>query len=180
MHLSRASCRGLRVEGTAHRCTAVQLAPTGRSSSSSACARWSTAARADVPLWQVNPQVPDHLGVVPERCLLAGPHGTDVSRGDRNPPAADQYLLFFPDGTFIDHRVTDQLIVPSRFYERVQRGTYEIQRQTIIFTFSDGHRGTRTFLAPKVQANNPAFDWIDFGWQMLFEEGYRARLSQGS
>ena len=96
-------------------------------------------------------------------------------------PASDQYLQFFPDGTFIDHRVTDQLLLPSRFYEhpRIQRGLYEIQRQTIIFTFSDGHRGTRTFLAPKVQANDPTFDWIDLGWQMLFEEGYRARLSQG-
>jgi hypothetical protein len=96
-------------------------------------------------------------------------------------PAADQYLQFFPDGTFIDHRVTDQLIVPSRFYEhpRVQRGMYEIQRQTITFTFSDGHRGTRTFLAPKVQASSPTFDWIDLGWQMLFEEEYRAGLSQG-
>lgn len=96
-------------------------------------------------------------------------------------PAADQYLQFFPDGTFIDHRVTDQLIVPSRFYEhpRIQRGTYDIERQTILFTFADGHRGTRTFLAPKVQANNPTFDWIDLGWQMLFEEGYRARLSRG-
>ena len=96
-------------------------------------------------------------------------------------PAQDQYLQFFPDGTFIDHRVTDQLIVPSRFYEhpRIQRGTYEIGRQTILFTFADGHRGTRTFLAPKVQMNNPTFDWIDLGWQMLFEEGYRVRLSQG-
>lgn len=96
-------------------------------------------------------------------------------------PAADQYLQFFPDGTFIDHRVTDQLIVPSRFYEhpRIQRGTYQIERQTIIFTFADGHRGERTFLAPKMQENSPTFDWIDLGWQMLFEESYRARLSQG-
>jgi hypothetical protein len=96
-------------------------------------------------------------------------------------PAADQFLQFFPDGTFIDHRVTDQLIVPSRFYEhpRIQRGSYQIERQTIIFIFADGHRGERTFLAPKVQENTPTFDWIDLGWQMLFEESYRARLSQG-
>ena len=88
-------------------------------------------------------------------------------------PAADQYLQFFPDGTFIDHRVTDQLIVPSRFYEhpRIQRGTYLIERQTIIFTFADGHRGERTFLAPKVQENSPTFDWIDLGWQMLLLRG---------
>ena len=96
--------------------------------------------------------------------------------------AADQYLQFFPDGTFIDHRVTDQLIVPSRFYEhpRIQRGTYQIERQTIIFTFADGHRAVRTFLAPKVQENNPTFDWIDLGRQMLFEESYRARGGSSS
>lgn len=95
-------------------------------------------------------------------------------------PAADQHMQFFADGTFIDHRVTDQLVVPSRFYEhpRIQRGTYEIRQQTIIFSFADGHRATRTFLAPKVQENNPTFDWIDLGWQMLFEEGYREKLSQ--
>ena len=64
-----------------------------------------------------------------------------------NAPAADQYLQFFPDGTFIDHRVTDQLIVPSPFYSRprIQRGRYSIQSQTIVFSFADGHRGTRTF-----------------------------------
>jgi hypothetical protein len=32
-------------------------------------------------------------------------------------PAADQYIQFLPNGTFIDHRVTDQLIVPNRFYD---------------------------------------------------------------
>jgi len=94
---------------------------------------------------------------------------------------AGQYLQFFPDGIFIDHRVTDQLIVPSRFYEhpRIQRGTYEIERQTILFSFADGHRGMRTFLAPAAQANSLTFDWIDLGWQMFFEEGYRTRLSGG-
>lgn len=92
--------------------------------------------------------------------------------------AADQYLVFFPNGTFLDHRVTDQLIVPSRFYEhpRVQQGTYTIQSQTIIFNFADGHRGTRTFWAPKVQENDPTFEWIGLGWQTLFEEGYQRRL----
>lgn len=95
-------------------------------------------------------------------------------------PMADQYIQFFPDGRFIDHRVTDQVIVPSRFYEhpRIQGGTYSIQDQTLVFNFADGHRGTRTFLAPKVQENNPTFDWIDLGWQMLFEESYRQRLSE--
>lgn len=94
-------------------------------------------------------------------------------------PAADQYVQFFPDGTFLDHRALDQLIVPSQFYEhpRIQRGTYSIQRQTIIFNFADGHRGAQTFLAPKVQENNPMFDWIELGWKQLFEETYRQRLA---
>ncbi|HTD22323.1 MAG TPA: hypothetical protein VK738_06700 [Terriglobales bacterium] len=95
-------------------------------------------------------------------------------------PVADQYLQFFPDGTFIDHRVTDQLIVPSAFYEhpRIQRGTYSIQSQTLIFTFTDGRRGTRTFVAPKVQEKDQMFDWIGLGWQQLFEENYLAKISR--
>ena len=96
-------------------------------------------------------------------------------------PGADQYIQFLPNGTFIDHRVTDQLIVPSRFYDhpRIQNGTYQIARQTLILTFADGHRGTRTFLAPKVQQDNSTFDWISLGIHMLFEENYRIKLSQG-
>jgi hypothetical protein len=95
-------------------------------------------------------------------------------------PAADQYLQFFEDGTFIDHRVTDQLIVPSPFYSRprIQRGRYSIQSQTIIFNFADGHRGTRTFVAPRAQENQATFDWIGLGWQQLFEESYRAKLAR--
>jgi hypothetical protein len=93
----------------------------------------------------------------------------------------NQYLQFSPDGTFLDYRLTDQLIVPSQFYEhpRVQRGTYTIQSQTMIFTFADGHRGTRTFTAPKAQENDPIFDWIGLGWKRLYEENYETRLRQG-
>lgn len=94
-------------------------------------------------------------------------------------PAADQYVQFFPDGTFLDHRALDQFIVPSPFYEhpRIQRGTYSIERQTIIFNFADGHRGAQTFLAPRVQENDAMFDWIELGWKQLFEETYRQRLA---
>jgi hypothetical protein len=95
------------------------------------------------------------------------------------PPATDQYLQFFPDGTFIDHRVTDQLIVPSPFYEhpRIQRGTYSIQSQTMILSFADGHRGMRTFVAPKAQQDDPMFEWIGLGWQQLYEENYAMKLA---
>jgi hypothetical protein len=98
-----------------------------------------------------------------------------------NAGVADQYIQFFPNGTFIDHGVTDQLIVPSRFYDhpRIQNGTYQIARQTIIFAFADGHRATRTFLAPKVQQGGPTFDWISLGRHMFFEENYRIKLSKG-
>ncbi|HXP86089.1 MAG TPA: hypothetical protein VN841_15295 [Bryobacteraceae bacterium] len=93
----------------------------------------------------------------------------------------NQYLQFSPDGTFLDYRVTDQLIVPSQFYEhpRIQRGTYSIQSQTLILTFADGHRGTRTFIAPKAQEKEPIFDWIGLGWKQLYEENYEIRLRQG-
>ena len=87
-----------------------------------------------------------------------------------------QYLQFFADGTFIDHGVTDQMIVPSAFYEhpRTQRGTYAIQSQTMIFGFADGHRGMRTFIAPKAQEKGPTFDWIGLGIDTLYEEHYQS------
>lgn len=98
-----------------------------------------------------------------------------------NLPAADQYIQFFADGTFLDHRALDQLIVPSAFYEhpRIQRGRYSIQSQTMVFVFADGHHATHTFVAPKVEEDQPTFDWIELGRQQLFEENYRAMLQKG-
>jgi hypothetical protein len=86
-----------------------------------------------------------------------------------------QYMQFFPDGTFIDHGVTDQMLVPSPYYDRprTQRGTYSIQSQTMIFTFADGRRGMRTFIAPKAQENARVFDWIGLGWKTLYEDHYQ-------
>ena len=85
---------------------------------------------------------------------------------------AGKYLQFFPDGTFVDHQVLDQMLVPSAFYDhpRIQRGTYSIQGQTMIFTFADGRRGMRTFYAPKAQEKAPIFDYIGLGWQVLYED----------
>lgn len=94
------------------------------------------------------------------------------------PPAANQFLQFFPDGTFFDQQATDQLVAPYNFeHPRIQRGTYSIQSQTLILNYADGHRGMVTFLAPKAQENQPTFDWIELGWHMLFEENYAARLA---
>ncbi len=83
-----------------------------------------------------------------------------------------QYIQFFPDGTFLDRQVLDQMLVPNAFYDhpRTQRGTYSIQSQTMIFTFADSRRGMRTFYAPKAQEDGPTFDWIGLGWQTLYEE----------
>lgn len=88
-----------------------------------------------------------------------------------------QYIQFFPDGTFIDHGVTDQMIVPNPFFDRPrnQRGTYNIQNQSIIFAYADGHRATKTFTAPKAQENAGIFDWIGLGIQTLYEEHYQAQ-----
>jgi hypothetical protein len=86
--------------------------------------------------------------------------------------SSGQYLQFSMDGTFLDHQVLDQMLVPSPFYDhpRIQRGTYSIQSQTIIFTFADGRRGIRTFYAPKAQEHGQVFDFIGLGWQTLYEE----------
>src|SRR5579864_1545352 len=83
-----------------------------------------------------------------------------------------QYIQFFPDGTFIDRQVLDQMLVPNPYFSnpRTQRGTYSIQSQTVIFTFADGRRGMRTFYAPKAQEKGRTFDWIGLGWHVLYEE----------
>jgi hypothetical protein len=88
---------------------------------------------------------------------------------------AGQYLQFSADGTFVDHKVLDQMLAPSTFYDhpRIRHGTYSIRSQTIIFKFGDGQRGTRTFIAPKAQAKGPRFDFIGLGWQTLYEEHHR-------
>ena len=87
-----------------------------------------------------------------------------------------QYIQFFADGTFLDRGTLDQMLVPNPYYEhpRTQKGTYAIQSQTVIFTFADGRRGTRTFYAPKAQENGATFDFIGLGWQVLYEEHYQA------
>lgn len=83
-----------------------------------------------------------------------------------------QYLQFSTDGTFLDHGVLDQMLVPNPHYDhpRTQRGTYTIQSQTIIFNFADGRRGMRTFYAPKAQEKGDVFDFVGLGWHTLYEE----------
>lgn len=89
--------------------------------------------------------------------------------------SSGQYIQFMPDGTFLDHGVLDQMLVPNPYFEhpRTQRGTYTIQSQTIIFTFADGRRGMRTFYAPKAQQQARLFDFIGLGWHVLYEDHYQ-------
>lgn len=88
---------------------------------------------------------------------------------------AGQYLEFFADGTFIDHQVLDQMLVPNAYYDhpRTQRGTYTIRTQTMILTFADGRRGMRTFYAPKAEESARMFDWISVGGHNFYEEHHR-------
>jgi hypothetical protein len=90
-------------------------------------------------------------------------------------PASGQYLQFAPDGTFFDHATTDQLFVPSPFYDhpRLLRGTYMIQNQTLTLNFQDGRIKKKTFLAPKAQESQPTFDWIGLGIHRLYEQNYQ-------
>jgi hypothetical protein len=90
-------------------------------------------------------------------------------------PASGQYIQFSPDGTFLDHGTTDQMFVPSPFYDhpRLLRGTYMIQNQTLTLNFQDGRIKKKTFLAPKAQENQPMFDWIGLGIQRLYEQNYQ-------
>lgn len=89
--------------------------------------------------------------------------------------SSGQYMQFMPDGTFLDHGVLDQMLVPNPYFDRprTQRGTYTIQSQTILFTFADGRRGMRTFYAPKAQEQARLFDFIGLGWHILYEDHYQ-------
>jgi hypothetical protein len=86
-----------------------------------------------------------------------------------------QYIQFMPDGTFFDHGVLDQRLVPNPYFEhpRTPRGTYTIQSQTIIFTFADSRRGVRTFYAPKAQQQARLCNFMGLGWHILYEDHYQ-------
>jgi hypothetical protein len=44
----------------------------------------------------------------------------------------------------------------------------------MIFNFADGHRGMRTFIAPKAQESRQMFDWIGLGIDTLYEQHYQS------
>ena len=108
-------------------------------------------------------------------CRCTGTHFS--GKYNWGPATSGQYVQFFPDGTFLDHAYLDQQISPPQYYNnpRTRRGRYVIHDQTIVFSFDDGTRGTRTFFAPKAQKSQGRFDWITLGWDTLFEEHYQSQ-----
>jgi hypothetical protein len=86
-------------------------------------------------------------------------------------PTDQRYIQFFPDGTFFDHGLTDQVVgVPNPHgYAGITdpprnfRGTYSVRNQRLTFNFADGKQSTVAFIAPKALENAPAFEWIGVG-----------------
>ena len=110
-------------------------------------------------------------------------------------PTDQRYVQFFPDGTFFDHGLTDQVVgVPNPHgYSGITdpprnfRGTYSVRNQRLTFNFADGKQSTVAFLAPKALEKAPAFEWIGVGHGsgvpgaetvivlMLYEEHYQVQ-----
>ena len=110
-------------------------------------------------------------------------------------PTDQRYVQFFPDGTFFDHGLTDQVVgLPNPHgYAGITdpprnfRGTYAIHNQKLTFSFSDGKRATVAFIAPRALEKAPAFQWFGAGHDsgvrgaetvivlMLYEEHYQVQ-----
>lgn len=110
-------------------------------------------------------------------------------------PTDARYIQFFPDGTFFDHGLTDQVVdVPNPHgYRGITdpprnfRGTYSIRNQRLTFNFDDGKQATVAFIAPKALERAPAFEWFGLGHGtgvpdaetvivlMLYEEHYQVQ-----
>jgi hypothetical protein len=86
-------------------------------------------------------------------------------------PTDERYLQFFPDGSFVDHGLTDQVVgLPNPHgYSGITdpprnfRGTYSISNQKLTFNFADGKQATVAFIAPKALEKAPAFGWFGLG-----------------
>lgn len=110
-------------------------------------------------------------------------------------PTDQRYVQFFPDGSFFDHGLTDQIVAlpnphgyagitdPPRNF----RGTYRIRNQRLTFHFADGKQATVAFIAPKALEKAPSFGWFGAGHGtgvpgaetvivlMLYEEHYQVQ-----
>jgi len=110
-------------------------------------------------------------------------------------PTDAKFVQFFPDGTFLDHGLTDQVVgVPNPHgYSGITdpprnfRGTYSVRDQTLTFHFADGKQATVAFVVPKALEKAQAFEWMGLGHGsgvpgaetvillMLYEEHYRVQ-----
>jgi hypothetical protein len=110
-------------------------------------------------------------------------------------PTDQRFVQFFPDGTFIDHGLTDQVVgVPNPHGwagitdpPRNFRGTYSVQNQQLTFHFADGKQSTVAFVVPKALEKAPQFEWMGVGHDsgvrgaetvimlMLYEEHYQVQ-----
>jgi hypothetical protein len=110
-------------------------------------------------------------------------------------PTDERYVQFFPDGTFFDHGLTDQVVGEPNPHgyagitdpPRNFRGTYYVRNQRLAFNFADGKQSTVAFIAPKALENAPKFEWIGVGHGsgvpgaetvivlMLYEEHYQVQ-----
>ena len=109
-------------------------------------------------------------------------------------PTDERYVQFFPDGTFFDHGLIDQVVGenphgyagitdPPRNF----RGTYSVRNQKLTFNFADGKHSTVAFIAPKALESAPKFVWMGLGHGsgvpgaetvivlMLYEEHYQVQ-----
>jgi hypothetical protein len=110
-------------------------------------------------------------------------------------PTDERYVQFFPDGTFLDHGLTDQVVGSPNPHgysgitdpPRNFRGTYSVRNQRLTFNFADGKQATVAFIAPKALEKAPKFGWFGLGHGtgvpgaetvvvlMLYEEHYQVQ-----
>jgi hypothetical protein len=110
-------------------------------------------------------------------------------------PTDERFVQFFPDGRFLDHGLTDQVVGEPNPHgyagitdpPRNFRGTYSVRNQRLTFNFADGQQATVAFIAPKALENAPAFEWFGVGHGtgvpgaetvvllMLYEEHYQVQ-----
>ena len=82
-------------------------------------------------------------------------------------------IEFFPNGSFVDHGVIDQLDTELGHFTnpRVRRGSYRVQNFTLYLDFQDGQHLQTSFGAPAFQAGNHAYNWISiYGYQILHRQ----------
>ena len=107
----------------------------------------------------------------------------------------ERYVQFFPDGRFLDHGLTDQVVGQSNPHgwagitdpPRNFRGTYSIRNRMLTFIFSDGKQATVAFIAPRAAANGASFGWFGLGHnsgvkgadtvivEMMYSEDYQVQ-----